>query len=116
MKASNRMQRMLFRSVVALAVIALVAMVYSASEKPEPAVTLPNPNGYDDFVAAGNMLPFPSIDWGALDIDQLKLTLATNQQALQLCKDRRHSGQVYGDIVDTLAVLSLVHGAGVVGV
>jgi len=80
------MQRVLFRIVVALAVVALLAVVYSASEKPEPAVTLPKPNGYDDFVAAGKMLAIDAGNWDDLEIDKLRSVLETNKPVFALVR------------------------------
>jgi hypothetical protein len=56
-------------------------------EEPLPPVTtLPNPNGYDDLVKAGNMVPDNVRNYEEMDKQELRVLAATNSMALQLAR------------------------------
>lgn len=63
-------------------IVLLAALWLSPPQTGEEA--LPRPNGYDDLVAAGKMLPASASDWNDLNPVQLRATLATNRAALDL--------------------------------
>jgi hypothetical protein len=46
--------------------------------------TLPNPNGYDDFLRAGANVSPKTSEWKTLSLDQLRQLIETNQPALEL--------------------------------
>ena len=54
--------------------------------KGQPAATppLPHPNGYDDFLAAGNVLVSKVADDSILNKDELQEFVATNSESLLL--------------------------------
>ena len=62
--------------------LTIVAYVFLGSRPPMPP-PLPDPNGYDDFVQAANVLIFHAIDLSLLDHEQLSAFIATNAVALQ---------------------------------
>jgi hypothetical protein len=51
-----------------------------------PIQTLPNPNGYDDFVKAGGMLADNVQHYEEMDKQELRVLVATNSMALQLAR------------------------------
>jgi hypothetical protein len=51
-----------------------------------PIPPLPNPNGYDDFVKAGQMVSTNSWNYDSTNLDQLRETVAANAEALVLAR------------------------------
>lgn len=74
--------------VLVWAVIAMMAVigviVYSWSQPPLPA--LPNPNGYDDFVAAARLTTREVSDFADLTNDSLRSLVSTNAESLRLIR------------------------------
>jgi hypothetical protein len=77
---------------VVLAVIAvnavIIAVVFSGGTGPAPR-PLPNPNGYDDFVKAGQMVTTTAAgktDYTNMTRDELAALVATNAEALKLLR------------------------------
>jgi hypothetical protein len=79
MKASNTTRRAAAGAVI---VIVLALFAYLAWPPSATTPTPPNPNGYDDFVAAGKILP--KMDWDKLNIDELRVALETNKEVFTL--------------------------------
>lgn len=70
-------------TVVALASFALFLFMKG---KPTPLTPLPNPNGYDDFVNAGSLVPNGVGEAYAMDTDVLRELISTNKEALRLVR------------------------------
>jgi hypothetical protein len=51
-----------------------------------PLPPLPNPNGYDDFVKAGQMLANNASDFGKMNAQELQTLVDSNSNALQLVR------------------------------
>jgi hypothetical protein len=76
---------------VVLAVIAanlaIVAIVFEGGSTPPPR-PMPNPNGYDDFVKAAQMIgPASSYDYSKMSQDELSSFASSNAAALKLVHD-----------------------------
>jgi hypothetical protein len=48
---------------------------------------IPNPNGYDDFVQAGQLLPQPPADWPDADLETLRILVAAQAEAVALARE-----------------------------
>jgi hypothetical protein len=75
--------------IVALAVAAgLVALTlaFILGSLTPPRLPLPNPNGYDDFLAAGKLVAGRIADHPLFDRDRLRGVVATNKEALRLLR------------------------------
>ncbi len=86
MKASKTTRRILLGGA---ALVAVGAVFAALSQAPVPSLALeplPIPNGYDDFVAAGKMLPEDVYAWDDLRLEDLRARLLTNQPALDLAR------------------------------
>jgi hypothetical protein len=70
---------------VVAANLAIVAVVFlpALSSKPTP---LPNPNGYDDFVKAGRLLDYQTLDYTTLDRQGLMHLISDNEATLKLLR------------------------------
>jgi hypothetical protein len=65
----------------------IVGVVFLGGSNPPPT-PLPNPNGYDDFVKAGQMIPQGySYDYKTMARDKLASLVATNAAALKLVRE-----------------------------
>jgi hypothetical protein len=81
------------RKVIKYAVLAVIVVnviiityVFMGSSTPPPQ-PLPNPNGYDDFVKAGQLVKNNAIsDYGTLNRQDLASLVATNAEALKLVR------------------------------
>jgi hypothetical protein len=72
--------------IAAVLLILLAAIMVALFYHPAPpAVVLPNPNGYDDFVAAAKVF-IGGPDWRTLDTEGLRATVAQNAKALTLVR------------------------------
>jgi hypothetical protein len=83
------MTRKLIKIIAAFAVVAglfLLAAVLIASRPTGPQSALPNPNGYDDFVKAGESLLGSHSDWSKMDAAQLRALIQTNTATLKLLR------------------------------
>lgn len=83
--ALQRKVKWLFASIVAANLIIVLVVVLGAFEPPPPK-PLPNPNGYDDFVKAGNLVSDNASDWSTLKPEQLAALVATNTEALKIAR------------------------------
>ena len=75
--------RLIWLALATGAVLLIFGLVMSS---PKPSDLAPNPNGYDDLVAAGRTLEgaFPNQgDWTLADLAELRVFVANNQPALQ---------------------------------
>src|SRR5690349_11212606 len=80
-----RLKRTLLITLIAVVVIGVIAfLVFSAT--PIHFQALPDPNGYDDFLAAGNNLTWNVDDLSALNKDELHAFIATNAEPLRLLR------------------------------
>jgi hypothetical protein len=72
----------------ALAAVAVLAVLLAFTLRRSPArpPLLPNPNGYDDFVKAGEAVLGNYGDWPDLDHDGLAALVATNAEPLRLLR------------------------------
>jgi hypothetical protein len=68
-------------SLAALAATLLAVVILFPAHRSPPPPPLPNPNGYDDFVAAGNSVA-SSWDFGSLSPAELAALVSKNQPAL----------------------------------
>ena len=74
-------------SIPAVVVIAVVGLLIFDAARPLPPIQpLPNPNGYDDFVKAGEMLPENVSDYNEMNQQKLRALVETNSMALQLAR------------------------------
>jgi hypothetical protein len=65
--------------------VAIITYVFLGDSTPQPP--LPNPNGYDDFVKAGQMIPQGySYDYKTMTKEKLAEFVATNEAALSLVR------------------------------
>src|SRR3569832_1425630 len=80
-----RKTRILVLSLVVVSVLlALTALIFSG--KPLSVPSLPNPNGYDDFLKAAGLLNGDLSNASALDHDQHRALLSTNSESLRLLR------------------------------
>jgi hypothetical protein len=83
------MTRNLFKIIVALTAavaLLLLAAVFFVFHQSGPLAALPTPNGYDNFVKAGQALAGNFYDWPKMEADQLRPLLQTNAEALTLLR------------------------------
>lgn len=84
------MSRLIFKALAGFCIAALllvaivVALTLSHPAPPLPA--LPNPNGYDDFVAAGNMLADTNFDLSTMTTNELRDFVVQHTNALALAR------------------------------
>jgi hypothetical protein len=70
-----------------LALLLALAMVAIALSRPAvPFPSLPKPNGYDDFVKAGQMISGATADYAAMNEVELRALVSTNSEALKLAR------------------------------
>ncbi len=65
-------------------VVFLGCLIFMTAAPLPPIPPLPNPNGYDDLVKAGQMMAYNSPDYSGMDPQQLEGLVATNAAALQV--------------------------------
>jgi hypothetical protein len=83
MKIRTRPILLALAAALVLAIITVMAFVYGRTT---PFPPLPNPNGYDDFVQAGELLSGRIGDYRDLSSEELKVLVATNANALALVR------------------------------
>ena len=70
-----------------VAVIMAIGMIGLTLSRPGPPLQpLPTPNGYDEFVKAGQMISGTPGDYAAMNETELRLLVRTNSEALQLAR------------------------------
>jgi hypothetical protein len=77
------------KPLLALAVIfmlSVLAVVFLSRDRTAPLPALPNPNGYDDFLKASEVVAGNFRDSRELDRDSLGALVATNSEALRLLR------------------------------
>ncbi len=79
MKAGNFLKYFILAVIAINVAILAIALLPGLSTKPIP---LPNPNGYDDFVKAGQSLSGSISDSGAMSRDALTALVSQNENAL----------------------------------
>ena len=77
MKAGKKGRMVALAAVIAVA-SALLIHAWLHPAKPPSFPPLPNPNGYDDFVAAGGMFTSAPDRWDDLDTDKLRAVVTTD--------------------------------------
>src|SRR5262245_59901846 len=80
------MKRWLWGSGLCLLGVLVLWALFEAVMHPRPLPPLPNPNGYDDFLAAGNSLVGTGANPDNLDREALQALIATNKSGLQLLR------------------------------
>jgi hypothetical protein len=74
-------------SIPAAVVIAVVGLLIFAAARPLPPIQpLPNPNGYDDFIKAGEMVDNNSWKCNEMNLEELRKLVAKNSDALQAAR------------------------------
>jgi hypothetical protein len=66
--------------------VGVAGLVLLTSGRPPPAPPLPNPNGYDDFVKAGSLIPANAGDYASLSPEGLRALVSANAEALRLVR------------------------------
>jgi hypothetical protein len=81
----RKLRNLLLALVVVCVLATLAALVFTASRQPARP-PLPNPNGYDDFVKAGEAMRGKVADFQALDRGSLSDLVSTNAESLRLLR------------------------------
>ena len=69
------------------AFISALMLIYALWPEPKTDLTpLPSPNGYDDFIKAGQLLTSTSGDFTKMTTEELKSLISTNQEPLRLVR------------------------------
>jgi len=79
-------RRLLGAAVVVAAIIAAVLLALTIGQTPPPNPALPNPNGYDSFVQAGNLILGDVSSFSDLDHDALRGLVSSNAEPLRLLR------------------------------
>src|SRR5882672_9833670 len=68
------------------AFVTALVLIYALWPEPkiDPAPPLPSPNGYDDFIKAGQLLI--SADYSRMSREELRSVVGTNQEPLRLVR------------------------------
>ncbi|HUZ07280.1 MAG TPA: hypothetical protein VMV89_07305 [Candidatus Paceibacterota bacterium] len=72
--------------IVALPFLTFSGFIASDFFAPPPLPTLPNPNGYDDFVKAGQMVASNTSDFDKMNEQELQMLVNGNSNSLQLVR------------------------------
>jgi hypothetical protein len=72
--------------ILALPFVLFFGFLAFMEEPLPPAAPLPNPNGYDDLVKAGEMVSTNSWNYDSANLEQLRETTAANTEALALAR------------------------------
>ena len=76
-----------FLSIPAVVVVAVVGLLLFLELQPLPPIRpLPNPNGYGDFVKAGEMVSENTGDFNEMKLEELRELVAKNSGALQAAR------------------------------
>src|SRR5438477_11744083 len=78
--------RILLLCLAAFALIVFVAVRGLFTGGAERSATIPNPNGYDDFVQAGALAPDDASDAATFETNQLREFVRTNAEPLRLVR------------------------------
>jgi hypothetical protein len=78
--------RKLLFACLLLAVPLLVLAAILSGSRPAPAPPLPNPNGYDDFVSAGDAIVGDVTSFASLTPEQLRGLVSSNAEPLRLTR------------------------------
>ncbi|MGO8928688.1 MAG: hypothetical protein ACLQU3_17605 [Limisphaerales bacterium] len=81
-----RNPRLLLLAFALAAVVVLVALLAFTMGRSPVRPPLPNPNGYDDFIKAGEAVLGDVSDWPVLDHDGLRDLVSTNTEPLRLLR------------------------------
>src|SRR5712671_2490040 len=86
-KIINRFNRGVIVMVVAIGVVATVlTLLWRQTATLPPRIALPDPNGYADFVRAGQIATTTTSDYRTMSQEELRAFLARNAEALQLVR------------------------------
>ena len=78
---------LLRRLLIAIAIPAISCVIIAlVASRSAPHQTLPNPNGYDDFVRAGETIAGNVSDFANLDPEAIRELVATNAESLRLLR------------------------------
>jgi hypothetical protein len=79
--------RLILLFILAFPFVVLFGFIFSEYVAPLPPIQpLPNPNGYDDFVKAGQMLPSNNSDFNKMNERELQMFVNDNSNALQMVR------------------------------
>jgi hypothetical protein len=73
-------------SILAFPFVLFFGFLVLMQEPPAPLAPLPNPNGYDDLVKAGAMLPDVAGDYDKMNQEQLQKAVSANAAAVSLAR------------------------------
>ena len=86
---TRKIRTLLLTLILGAVLVAFALLVFTAN-RPIPLPPLPNPNGYDDFVKAGQLagqlLASGSDFYSATNLDQLQTAVSANSESLRLVK------------------------------
>lgn len=105
---------------LALPFVVFLSFLVIEIKKPlPPPKPLPNPNGYDDLVKAGQMVSTNSGNYDSANLEQLRETVTANSTALALARAsfsnecrvpvQSSNNYILGHIHDLIALRSLAH-------
>ena len=72
---------------VVAVLLVLAAIVFTFSQPAPPPTPLPQPNGYDDFVKAGEMITDNASDYSTMTQEELRAFVKLNADALKLARE-----------------------------
>src|SRR6266404_9421432 len=81
--AKKRRLLLAFGALGVLVIFAVLALISGGSSALGP---LPNPNGYGDFIKAGEGVAGNVADWPTLSRDELRRLISTNAETLRLLR------------------------------
>lgn len=81
-----RMIRLLLVCLAVVLVLALGSLLVCKSGSAPARAPLPNPNGYDDFVQAGQAVVGTPSDYSTMSVDNLRALVSTNAEALRVLR------------------------------
>jgi len=71
---------------VVAALVVAAAVIFTLSQPLPPPAPLPQPNGYDDFVKAGEMITDRATDYATMSEEELRAFVKENAEALKLAR------------------------------
>ena len=87
MTKKTRNWLIVFLSIPAAVILAVVSLLIFDAARPLPPIQpLPNPNGYDDLVKAGQMITGNVWDYDKANLEKLRGIILTNAEALSLAR------------------------------
>src|ERR1035441_3239154 len=72
---------------IVVVMLVVAAIVFTFSQPAPPPTPLPQPNGYDDFVKAGEMITDNASDYSTMTQEELRAFVKKNAEALKLARE-----------------------------